>query len=98
VVCTLAEVEVLRAAAKEVLGSDGVIEMRHPRLAADTIHHWFAHMPGAFFMVGTASSDPATRYPSHHQRFNIAPETWEAVVAAEAMTAIRYLEKAGTAP
>ena len=97
VVSSAHEVDMMRSAAREVLGSEKVIDMRHPRLAADTIYHWFKDRPGVFFMVGTAGDDPATHYPSHHQRFNIAPETWPAVVAAEAMTAIRYLEQAAHA-
>ena len=94
VVSTEREVEIMSSAVAEVLGRDRVIPMRHPRLAADTMQNWLAHAPGVFFMVGTANEDPATQYPSHHQRFDIAPQTWEAVVAAEAMTAVRYLESA----
>ncbi|NQU96604.1 MAG: amidohydrolase, partial [Chloroflexi bacterium] len=63
-----------------------------PRMAADTMGYWLEQRPGVFFMVGSASDDPATRYPSHHPRFDIAPETWPAVVAGMSMTAIRYLE------
>lgn len=91
VICTAKEVALMRDAVGEVLGEDRVISMRHPRLAADTMHHWLNRAPGVFFMVGTASEDPATQYPSHHQRFDIAPETWPAVVAAEAYTALKYL-------
>ena len=91
VVSTDSEVDVMIGAATEVLGAERVIWMRHPRLAADTMNHWLNRRPGVFFMVGTANADPATQFPSHHQRFDIAPETWPAVVAAESMTAIRYL-------
>jgi len=92
IVSTRREVDLMRAAATEVLGADQVIPMRHPRLAADTFHHWLKHMPGVFYMVGTANADPATRWPSHHQRFDVAPETFPAFIAAVSMTAIRYLE------
>ncbi|NQW17595.1 MAG: amidohydrolase [Chloroflexi bacterium] len=94
VICTQAEVDLMRSASIEVLGREHVIEMRHPRLAADTVHEWLDRVPGVFFMVGSAGESPDTRYPSHHQRFNIADETWPAVVAAESMTAIRYLQQA----
>ena len=94
VISTKREVDVMRAALHEVIGPDKTIEMRHPRLAADTMQNWLKHAPGVFFMVGTANSDPATQWPSHHQRFDIAPETWPAVVAGIAMTAARYLEQA----
>jgi amidohydrolase len=93
VISTAREVEIMAAAATEVLGSDQVIRMRHPRLAADTFQHWLKHMPGVFYMVGTSTDDPATRWPSHHQRFDVAPQTFPAFIAAVAMTAIRYLEK-----
>jgi len=93
VISTPHEVEVMTEALTEVLGTDRTIRMRHARLAADTMDHWLNLRPGVFFMVGSANDDPATRYPSHHPRFDIAPETWPAAVAAFAMTAIRYLEK-----
>ncbi|MBI4305803.1 MAG: amidohydrolase [Chloroflexi bacterium] len=94
VVSTQHEVEIMSAAAVEVLGRQNVIPMRNPRLAADTFHNWLKHVPGVFYMVGTSTADPATRWPSHHQRFDVAPETYPAFVAAVAMTAIRYLERA----
>jgi len=94
VVSAKREVEIMRAALHEVLGPDRTIEMRHPRLAGDTMQNWLARAPGVFFMVGTANEDPSTQWPSHHQRFDIAPETWPAAVAGIAMTAIRYLEAA----
>ncbi len=93
VVSTKREVDIMRAALQEVLGRDNTIEMRHPRLAADTMQNWLKHAPGVFFMVGTASSDASTQWPSHHQKFDIAPETWPAVVAGISMTALRYLEQ-----
>jgi amidohydrolase len=86
------EAAIMRAALHEVLGPERTVEMRHPRLAADTMHHWLNRLPGVFYMVGTAGQDPATHYPSHHQKFDIAPDTWPAAVAAIAMTAVRYLE------
>jgi amidohydrolase len=94
VISTPREVEIMTAAATEVLGAENVIRMRHPRLAADTFHHWFKHMPGVFYMVGTSTVDPATRWPSHHQKFDVAAETFPAFIAAIAMTTVRYLEKA----
>jgi amidohydrolase len=93
VISTPCEVEIMTAAATEVLGPENVIRMRHPRLAADTYHHWLKHMPGVFYMVGAANADPGTRWPSHHQRFDVAPETFPAFIAAVAMTSIRYLDK-----
>jgi len=92
VISTPREVEIMTAALREVLGPEGTIQMRHPRLAGDTMDHWLNRLPGVFFMVGSSNDDPATQYPSHHPRFDIAPETWPAAVAGMSMTAIRYLE------
>ncbi len=93
VISTEREAAIMRAALREVLGPQRTIDMRHPRLAADTMHHWLDNMPGVFYMVGTAGTDSSTHYPSHHQKFDIAPEAWPAAVSAIAMTAIRYLEE-----
>ena len=92
VISTPHEVEIMTEALREVLGKERTIQMRHPRLAADTMNHWLNLRPGVFFMVGSANNDPATQYPSHHPLFDIAPETWPAAVAGMSMTAIRYLE------
>ncbi len=94
VISTKREVDIMRAALHEAIGRDNTIEMRHPRLAGDTMQDWLKRAPGVFFMVGTANSDPATQWPSHHPKFDIAPETWPAAVAGIAMTAVRYLEQA----
>ena len=96
VVSTKREVDIMRSALHEALGPDRTIEMRHPRLAGDTMQNWLKRAPGVFFMVGTANDDPGTQWPSHHQKFDIAPETWPAAVAGIAMTAVRYLEQAST--
>ena len=93
VVSTEAEADLLHAAATEALGRNNVIAMWHPRLAADTMYHWLRKRPGVFYMVGTAGEDASTRYPSHHQKFDIDPKTYPAAVAAIAMTAARYLEQ-----
>lgn len=93
VVSTTREVEIAANAVEEVLGPEHLIWMRHPKLAADTMNNWLERTPGAFFMVGTANENPSTQFPSHHQKFDIAPETWPAVVAAESMIAVRYLEQ-----
>jgi len=92
VISTPREVEIMTEALREVLGPEHTIAMRHPRLAGDTMDQWLDRRPGVFFMVGSANEDPATQYPSHHPRFDIAPETWPAAVAGMCMTAIRYLE------
>jgi metal-dependent amidase/aminoacylase/carboxypeptidase family protein len=94
VVSTPHEAALMRAALLEVLGPERTIDMRHPRLAADTMDHWLNRRPGVFYMVGTAGKDESTHWPSHHQKFDIAPETWPAAVAGIAMTVIRYLEQA----
>lgn len=92
VICTEREVAIMTGALNEVLGAEHVINMRHPRLAADTMDRWLDRRPGVYFMMGSSNDNPETLYPSHHPKFDIAPEVWPAVVAAFAMTAIRYLE------
>jgi metal-dependent amidase/aminoacylase/carboxypeptidase family protein len=56
--------------------------------------HWLHERPGVFYMVGTAGEDPSTRYPSHHQKFDIDPAAFPAAVTTIIMTAFRFLEQA----
>jgi amidohydrolase len=88
------ETEIVIQAAVEGLGRKNVINMGQPRLAADTMFHWLHERPGVFYMVGTAGVDPSTRYPSHHQKFDIDPAAFPAAVTSIVMTAFRFLEQA----
>ncbi len=95
VVSSAPEVDIVRRAVLDGLGESALVDMKQPRLAADTMFHWLRRTGGVFYMVGTASDDPATQYPSHHQKFDIAPETFPAAVATIALTASRFLDERG---
>ncbi|MDA1349308.1 MAG: M20 family metallopeptidase [Chloroflexi bacterium] len=95
VVSSSLETSTMRQALIEGLGEAAVLDMKQPRLAADTMFHWLRRTPGVFYMVGTADDNPATQYPSHHQKFDISPETYPTAVAAIALTAHRFLEERG---
>jgi amidohydrolase len=86
------EVSIMRRAVIEGLGETAIVDMKQPRLAADTMFHWLQRTGGVFYMVGTADNDPATQYPSHHQQFDISPETYPTAVATIALTARRFLD------
>lgn len=77
----------------DVLGKDAVVDMKQPRLAADTMFHWLQKKNGVFYMVGTADDTPKTQYPSHHQKFDISPKTYPVAVAAIVLTAYQFLNE-----
>lgn len=87
------ETSTMRQALIEGLGEAAVVDMKQPRLAADTMFHWFRRAPGVFYMVGTADDNPATQYPSHHQKFDISPEAFPTAVTAIALAAHRFLNE-----
>ena len=80
---------------KDALGEPAVVDMKQPRLAADTMFHWLRRTGGVFYMAGTADDNPATQYLSHHQKFDISPETYPTAVATIARTVFRFLEERG---
>lgn len=96
VISTAPEVNAMRRALIDGLGESAVVDMKQPRLAADTMFHWLGKTGGVFYMVGTADDNPATQYPSHHQKFDISPDAYPTAVAAIALTANRFLEERGT--
>ena len=93
VISSSKEVRTMRQALIDGLGEDAVIDMKQPRLAADTMFHWLHRTNGVFYMVGTSDSNPATQYPSHHQKFDISPDTYSTAVAAIALTADRFMNR-----
>ena len=93
VVSSSEEASTMRQALVEGLGEAAVVDMKQPRLAADTMFHWLRRTGGVFYMVGTADDNPTTQFPSHHQKFDISPATYPAAVAAIGLTAHRFLEK-----
>ena len=93
VVSSAQEVNIMRRALIDGLGNEAVIEMKQPRLAADTMFHWLRRTGGVFYMVGTADDNPSTQYPSHHQKFDISTETYATAVATIGLTATQFMEE-----
>jgi amidohydrolase len=93
VVSSAREVSIMRQALVEGLGERAVIDMKQPRLAADTMYHWLRRTDGVFYMVGTANDNPSTQFPSHHQKFDIAPETYPTAVTTIGLIATRFMQE-----
>tara|TARA_B100000676_G_C18081695_1_gene851733 strand:- start:2355 stop:3590 length:1236 start_codon:yes stop_codon:yes gene_type:complete len=93
VVSSTQDVKIMRRALIRGLGETSVVDMKQPRLAADTMYHWLRRTGGVFYMVGTADDNPATQYPSHHPKFDISARTFETAVAAICLTAVQYADE-----
>lgn len=63
-------VEKIKAAVESVLGVGHCIYKKEARLLGEDFASYLEVVPGAFFFLGTRSSD-ATAYPLHSPRFNI---------------------------
>ncbi len=71
VINTEAETEKVIASMSDLFGTDSVIEMERPIMAGEDFSFYQEHFPGAFFFVGSGSSDSESTYVWHHPRYNV---------------------------
>jgi len=57
--------------AKELFGSEASIEMERPSMAGEDFAFYQEHFPGAFFFVGSGSTESESTYVWHHPKYNV---------------------------
>ena len=64
------ETELIRRAASNVVGADGVIDLT-PLMVGEDFAYYLQHVPGCFFFTGAGNPECAAVFPHHHPRFDI---------------------------
>ncbi len=83
--------DLVREAAREVVGADKVIE-REPGMGGEDMAYFLQHVPGCFFRIGSRNPARGLIYGHHHPRFDIDDEGALPIgVAAVAAVALRFL-------
>jgi amidohydrolase len=82
--------ELVRSAARDVLGADNVRHLAHPRMPSEDFSYFLQHVPGTFAILGARPSDrePA---PPHSSECVIDETALVAGVKVHAAVALRYL-------
>lgn len=81
--------DLVRAAAKEVVGEENVINAT-PTLGGEDMAYFLREAPGCFFFVGSATPDEDV-YPHHNPRFNIDESALPVGVQVIVRAVVKYL-------
>ncbi|MES3629295.1 MAG: amidohydrolase [Longimonas sp.] len=73
-------------------GPQAVHRIAQNSMGGEDFAHYLKHVPGAFVRVGTASG-PATKYPLHHQCFDIDETALLPTVRLMRTVLVRHLER-----
>jgi amidohydrolase len=85
-------VEVIRTAARQVVGEDRVITPP-PIMAGEDFSYFLLERPGAMFQVGTRNEERGLVWGHHHPRFDIDEESLAVGVETMATAVVTYLEQ-----
>jgi amidohydrolase len=89
VVNTAPEIETVRVAAQSLFGGDAAREIPLPSMGGEDFAFYLERLPGAMVRAGCASG-PETRYPLHHQRFDVDEAALAMTARLMTETLIRY--------
>ncbi|HYH11320.1 MAG TPA: amidohydrolase [Thermomicrobiales bacterium] len=84
--------EVVREAAREVVGEENV-EVGKPKMGAEDFSYFAIERPGCFFNVGTGNPDKDSEWSHHHPRFDIDEDAMAYGIATMATTLVKYLAR-----
>ncbi|EAX47675.1 amidohydrolase [Thermosinus carboxydivorans Nor1] len=82
--------KVIAAAGCEVLGPDGVVEIK-PVMGGEDFSYYLQKVPGAFVYVGAGNAEKGIIYPHHHPKFDIDESALAYGVEIMARAALKLL-------
>ncbi len=84
--------EIVREAAREVVGAENVVE-EELHMGAEDMSYFLEAVPGSFFYVGSKNPDKGLVWGHHHPRFDIDEESLGNGIQTMVGAALRYLRK-----
>ncbi|TAK33592.1 MAG: amidohydrolase [Chloroflexota bacterium] len=82
--------EIIRQAAIATIGPENVGDM-HPSTGADDMSYFLQHVPGCYFVVGSANPERGLGKPHHHPQFDIDESALWVGAAVLARSTLRLL-------
>ncbi|GAU75925.1 M20 family metallopeptidase [Fusibacter sp. 3D3] len=79
--------------AKEIMGSEKVIEIERPAMGGEDFSFYLEKVPGTFFFLGTKDEKNGISKSLHHPQYNFSEEILSAGVELFANTVVNYLNK-----
>jgi metal-dependent amidase/aminoacylase/carboxypeptidase family protein len=83
------EVELVRSSVTDLFGADAARDLPMPSMGGEDFAFYLEKVPGAMVRVGSASGSD-TRYPLHHQRFDVDEAALPMAARAMAETLMRF--------
>jgi amidohydrolase len=87
-------VELVRAAAVELLGEERIVEIA-PAMGADDFAFYAERVPGVMFRIGARNEEQGITYPLHHPKFDIDEDAIRVAVPVLHLAARNYLVEPG---
>ena len=84
--------EIVRTAARELLGEERIVGLTEPGMAVDDFAVFLQHMPGCYFLLGTAR-EGKDNAPLHNPSFDPDESSLPVGAAVMAEAALRFLEE-----
>jgi len=82
----------VRAAAREVLGDDNVLEMDHPHMGAEDFSYFLQKKPGSYIWLGVNPSDSQPYPQLHNDRYDFTDAALPVAMSLMSNIALRFLE------
>ncbi|MFQ5587124.1 MAG: M20 family metallopeptidase, partial [Thermodesulfobacteriota bacterium] len=79
--------------ARDILGSDKVIELTEPTMGGEDFSLFAERVPGAFFRLGIKNAEKGITHPLHHRLFDIDEKALSVGVKVMAWSALRFLNE-----
>lgn len=89
-----AAVEVVRAAASQVMGENSLPEIE-AALVAEDFAVYLEHFPGTFCWLGCGFADTSKNYPLHHPKFLVDESVLPLGAQMLAKTALQFIQEKG---
>ena len=83
--------ELVRAAAREVVGAENVVEAPL-QMGAEDFSYFLQRVPGAFFFVGSRNEERGLTWGHHHPKFDIDEEVMGHGMETMVRTVLRYFD------
>lgn len=83
--------ELLRRAAREVLGRENVWELPEPSLGTDDFGYFSDAAPGCYYYIGVGSGEKGFTFPNHNPHFAADPAALPLAAAVHVQTALEFL-------
>lgn len=87
-------VDIVKEAAKEVVGEIGLVDLVDPVMGGEDFARYLQIVPGAFFRLGVCNEEKGTCVPQHNTRFDVDDDSLCIGMKILSLSSLKFLQKA----